>query len=96
MSEFEKKVYAEGLIDGIEVMNGGEFYPKIIDRAYEYGLFMASNTDIHANTAWDYEGSKLGRNMMTKRLRQLRAQVRAVCVICCRWRTLAPLMQRGN
>ena len=63
MSEFEKKVYAEGLIDGIEVMNGGEFYPKIIDRAYDYGLFMTSNTDIHANTAWDYEGSKLGRNM---------------------------------
>ena len=63
MSEFEKTVYSEGLIDGIEVMNGAEFYPKIIDRAYEYGLFMASNTDIHANTDWDYEGTKLGRNM---------------------------------
>lgn len=63
MSEFEKTVYAEGLIDGIEVMNGDQFYPKIIDRAYEYGLFMASNTDVHANTDWDYEGSKLGRSM---------------------------------
>lgn len=63
MSEFEKTVYAEGLIDGIEVMNGGEFYPKAIDRAYEYGLFMTSNTDIHYDTAGDYQGSKLGRSM---------------------------------
>ena len=63
MSEFEKTVYAEGLIDGVEVMNGDQFYPKAIDRAYEYGLFMASNTDVHANTDWDYEGSKLGRSM---------------------------------
>ena len=63
MSEFEKAVYAEGLIDGIEVMNGNEFYPKIIDRALEYGVFMSSNTDLHATSEPDYEGTKIGRNM---------------------------------
>lgn len=63
MTDFEKAVYAEGLIDGIEVMNGEEFYPKVIDRADEYGLYMSSNTDIHSNSEGDYEGTKLGRNM---------------------------------
>ena len=63
MSDFEKAVYAEGLIDGIEVMNGEEFYPKVIDRAYEFGLYMSSNTDIHSNSEGDYEGTMLGRNM---------------------------------
>ena len=28
--EFEVKAYGEGLIDGIEIMNGAEFYPKAI------------------------------------------------------------------
>lgn len=63
MSEFEKAVYAEGLVDGIEVMNGNEFYPKVIDRALEYGLFMSSNTDLHATSEADYEGAVIGRNM---------------------------------
>ena len=51
MIEFEQKVYDKGLIDGIEIMNGTEFYPKAIDRAKQYNLFMASNTDIHQTTA---------------------------------------------
>ena len=51
MIEFEKKVYDKGLIDGVEIMNGVEFYPKAIDRAKQYNLFMASNTDIHQTTA---------------------------------------------
>lgn len=63
MSEFEKTAYAEGLIDGVEVMNGGEFYPKMTDRASEYGLFMSSNTDIHWTSKNDYQGAQLGRNM---------------------------------
>ena len=51
MIEFEQKVYDKGLIDGVEIMNGTEFYPKAIDRAKQYNLFMASNTDIHQTTA---------------------------------------------
>ena len=48
MLEFDKKIYAEKLIDGIEIMNGAEFYPKAITRALEHNLFMSSNSDIHA------------------------------------------------
>ncbi|MBQ5836261.1 MAG: histidinol-phosphatase [Alistipes sp.] len=47
MLEFDRQVYAEKLIDGIEIMNGAEFYPKAITRALEHNLFMSANTDIH-------------------------------------------------
>lgn len=50
----EKIVYAEGLIDGVEVMNGAEFYPGIIDRVQQYGQFISANTDVHATTAIGY------------------------------------------
>ena len=63
MTEFEIQAYKEGLIDGIEVMNGPEFYPAVIDRAREKGLFLTANTDIHGTTEIDYAGSQLGRNM---------------------------------
>ena len=53
-TETEKTVYDEGLVDGVEVMNGGEFYPLIIDRVRERGLFIAANSDIHSSTANDY------------------------------------------
>lgn len=53
-TETEKTAYAEGLIDGVEVMNYNEFYPGIIDRVRERGLFIAANTDIHASSAEDF------------------------------------------
>ena len=36
MTPTEKTAYGEGLIDGVEVMNGGMFFPGIIDRVREY------------------------------------------------------------
>ena len=63
MTEFEEKVYAENLIDGIEIMNGPEFYPSAVNRAKEKGLFMAANTDIHATTAATYGSQNAQRNM---------------------------------
>ena len=62
-TEFEKKVYAEGLIDGIEVANGGSLYLPIIDRAREDNLFVAANTDIHPTTAEYYRLKGQHRNM---------------------------------
>lgn len=50
----EKAAYDEGLIDGVEVVNGSEVYPLIIDRVQEKGLFIAANSDIHASTAETY------------------------------------------
>ena len=50
----EEIAYGEGLIDGVEVMNYSEFYPGIIDRVQERGLFISANTDIHASSAEDF------------------------------------------
>lgn len=63
MQEFEQKVYAAKLIDGVEIMNGAEFYPTVVTRAKEQGLFMAANTDIHGTTSMDYQGIGHLRNM---------------------------------
>jgi hypothetical protein len=63
MTEVEKAAYEEGLIDGVEVMNGREFYPGIIDRVHERGLYISSNTDIHFATANDYRLTGTMRNM---------------------------------
>jgi hypothetical protein len=63
MQEFEKKVYDADLIDGVEIMNGSEFYPSVVTRAQERGLFMSANTDIHGTTSMDYQGIGHMRNM---------------------------------
>lgn len=62
-TEFEKKIYAEGLIDGIEVSNSRNFYPEIVDRAIDKKLYMVSATDIHATTASIYGKQKFYRDM---------------------------------
>ena len=63
MSDFEKGVYAEKLIDGIELMNGAYFYPRAFNLVEQYGLFVASNTDIHNTTAQTYRENGYLRNM---------------------------------
>ena len=51
MTEFEEKAMAEGLFDGIEVVNGVTFYPEIVRRAIENKLFMAATSDAHIPVA---------------------------------------------
>lgn len=63
MTPFEVEVYEAGLIDGVEVANGTEFYPKAISRALKYNLFMSANTDIHYPSAESYSTSGARRNM---------------------------------
>lgn len=63
MTEFHKKVYAEGLIDGIEITNGSSFYPDMVRRAVEMKLYMVSATDIHTSTANVYDPKGLYRDM---------------------------------
>lgn len=66
MLEFEEKVYAAGLIDGIEIMNGAntEFYPRAITRAKKHNFFMSSNTDVHGAIAEDFiQAGAPARNM---------------------------------
>ena len=63
MSEFHKKVYAEGLVDGVEVSNGSSFYPEIVRRCVENKLYMVSATDIHAATSNVYGKHDFFRDM---------------------------------
>jgi hypothetical protein len=53
-SKFDSAAYKEGLIDGIEVVNGLEFYPKAITRAKKYNFFISANTDVHYPIAERY------------------------------------------
>ena len=53
-TEAEEIAYNDGLIDGVEVMNSGEFYPVIVDRVQKYGQFIAANSDVHSTTAIGY------------------------------------------
>ena len=51
MNAFHKKIYEAGLIDGIEIVNGGSFGSKLIKRCLDNKLFMAAATDAHPITA---------------------------------------------
>ena len=63
MTKFEKAAYKAGVIDGIEIMNGAEFYPKALTRAWKYNFFVSSNTDIHHPSAERYQRYGERRNM---------------------------------
>ena len=62
-SEFQKKIYDAGLVDGVEITNGAAFYPDIVRRCVERKLYMVSATDIHAATSNVYGKQKFFRNM---------------------------------
>ena len=94
MTKFEKEVYKAGLLDGIEIMNGGEFYPQAITRAQKYNLFVSSNTDIHQSTMENYDKRGTGRNMTIifakdKSLKSLREAIDARRTLAYSYGTLA-------
>ena len=62
MTEFEKQAYAEGLIDGVEIMNGASFYPTSMQRCVDQKLYMLGCTDIHGLTD-SYRNSGVFRTM---------------------------------
>jgi hypothetical protein len=53
-TEFHQQVYAEGLVDGVEVVNGYAFYPPIVRRCIDEKLAMFANTDEHYLTEQRY------------------------------------------
>lgn len=53
-TEFHQQVYGEGLVDGVEVVNGTAFYPPIVRRCIEEKLAMFANTDEHYLTEQRY------------------------------------------
>lgn len=59
---FEDQVYAEKLVDGVEIMNGTYFYPRAIEEAKSRKWFMTATTDIHQTTAQVYASNGHIRN----------------------------------
>ena len=62
-NEFQKKIYGEGLVDGVEVVNSAEIYPGITDRCNNDGLYITANSDIHGSTAATYRAQGEDRPM---------------------------------
>ena len=62
-SEWQAEVYKEGLIDGVEIVNGVNFYPKMIRRCVEENLAMVAGTDSHRPTSGQYKDFGFFRTM---------------------------------
>lgn len=62
-TEFEVKAYAEGLIDGVEIMNGFWFYPKTMQRCIDENLYMIGSTDTHSLTSAAYKANGFYRTL---------------------------------
>ena len=53
-SEDQVRIYAEGWVDGIEVVNGRTLYPQMIDRCINEKLFISASTDLHTPSSQIY------------------------------------------
>jgi predicted metal-dependent phosphoesterase TrpH len=52
-----------GRIQGMEVFNGGEFYPVVMDYVNQYGVAPFSNTDIHGPIHGSFDVDNKHRNL---------------------------------
>ena len=62
-TEFHERVYSQGLVDGVEVVNGYTFYPHIVRRCIDENLTMFANTDEHSLTSHRYSDAGNHRTM---------------------------------
>lgn len=62
-SDWQAEVYKEGLFDGVEVVNGTTFYPKMIRRCIDEKLIMIGGTDSHRPTSGQYKDLGFFRTM---------------------------------
>ena len=62
-SEWQEEVYKEGLIDGVEIVNGINFYPKMIRRCVDENLIMVGATDTHRPTSGQFKDMGFYRTM---------------------------------
>ena len=60
---FHEQVYGEGIVDGVEVVNGSTFYPHIVKRCIDEKLTMFANTDIHGISSYTRMPAKPFRTM---------------------------------
>lgn len=53
-----EQLIKEGLLHGIEVINGKNYYEDAVALALKYNLAMLGSSDTHVPTEWDYQISK--------------------------------------
>ena len=53
-NEWHQMIYKEGLIDGIEIINGFGAWPRLLANCKEEGLFVAAGTDMHGTSQFPY------------------------------------------
>ncbi len=54
LSDFQQALINEGLIDGVEVGNGGRFSADALQIALDNNLAILGTSDVHGLIAWDY------------------------------------------
>ena len=62
-SESHKMLYDAGLIDGVEIVNGTNFYPRMVRRCIDERLTMFANTDEHVLTSYRFGSHGCYRTM---------------------------------
>ena len=55
VSEMHKKLFNEGIISGIEVVNDKTYSDEAIQIALDYNLTMMGTSDIHGLIDWQYK-----------------------------------------
>lgn len=58
LSGMHQQLLKEGMIHGIEVINGTNYYEDAVELALKHNLAMIGSSDVHGLTEWDYQLSK--------------------------------------
>ncbi|HOK08989.1 MAG TPA: hypothetical protein PLT82_06195 [Candidatus Hydrogenedens sp.] len=61
--EFQKKLLEKGYLHGVEISNGSDWYPHVIDWALENNLTMMGNSDLHGLIMGEFQLDKFQRPM---------------------------------
>ena len=83
-SEWDEMVYSEGLIRGVEVANGYNFYPRMVRRCIEEKLAMFGNTDEHRFTSYRFGSRDVFRTMTFILAKECTEEAIKEAILACR------------
>ena len=83
-SEWDEMVYNEGLIKGVEVANGYNFYPRMVRRCIDEKLAMFGNTDEHSFTTYRFGSRDVFRTMTLVFAKELTEEAVKEAILACR------------
>ena len=83
-SEWDEMVYSEGLIRGVEVANGYNFYPRMVRRCIEEKLAMFGNTDEHRFTTYRFGSRDVFRTMTFVLAKECTEEAIKEAILACR------------